>query len=692
MMTRTLILSIFCLLFLGSVSAQQPIDSLQSLLRKHGNSDKERFKLYLALSDEYCDIDSDSGLRYSDSALALSQRLKDQSLTASVYLVKGKNYAQKGDLANAQSNYLKALPIFKKMKKLESEAVASHNLAYTYSISGKNKKAIELETNAYNLLMKLNNKKKAVNALNSIGVNHFYLSNFRKAVDFYLKALQLAEEVDSQKDVAVAYENIALVYKRLGNLKKAYFYYDKSLKICQKINYIPGLINLYTNYGAAKDQNNEPKEALILYQKGLKLAIETKNTRLENGLYTNIGISQIALKDYVNAFRNLKKAKFFYEANNDRNIGVVNLYYTETLFYVPDEILRSESVNPAKKYSYAITNLLPVLDDAIGDEDLESEIQIRELLSKAYEKEGKPNEALSQLRKSIKLKDSIYNFENNSEILEKEHRYQIEKERIVADAKIKHQKLVKLVIIGVSIFIILTGVILFVGFRKRQSIKQQQKELLLKAKISDIELKALRLQMNPHFIFNSLNSISDYIQKNDTQKADFYLTKFAKLMRGTLENSEEREIPIADELKMLELYMDLEKSRLKDKFTFEIRIDEGIDTENTYIPPLILQPFVENSIWHGITNMDGDGKILIHITKDSSMLNFIVEDNGVGRDVNKSGDRKSFGMKITKDRLEVLNKMKNTNSAINLVDLEKGMRVEVKLPLEDTEHESNISR
>lgn len=685
-MSRALTLSIFCLFFFVSAFAQQrEVDSLEALLKEGRKSDKQIVKLYIALSDEYCDIDSDKGLKYSDSALSLSIRIKDENLKGSSYLSKGKNYAQKGQISEAQSNYFKAINIFKQTKNLESEAVTSHNLAYTYSISANNKKAIELETHSYEILMKLGNKKKALNALNSIGVNYFYLSNFRKATDFYLKSLKLAEEINSQKDVAVAYENVALVYKRLGNHHKAYHYYEKSLKICQKINYIPELINVYTNYGAAKDQNNEPKDALVLYQKGLKLAIETKNTRLEYGLYTNIGISQIALKDYINAFKNLKKAKIFYEANNDRNVGVVNLYYTETLFHVPDEVLQSESVNPAKKYSYAITNLLPILDEAISDEDLETEMQIRELLSKAYEKEGKTGEALSHLRKYTVLKDSIYNFENSSEILEKEHRYEIEKERIISDAKIQHQKLIKMVIVGISIFIILTGVIMFIGFRKRQSIKQQQKELMLKAKISDIELKALRLQMNPHFIFNSLNSIIDYIQKNDTQKADFYLTKFAKLMRGTLENSEEKEIPIADELRMLELYMDLEKSRLKDKFSFEIRIDEDIDVENTYIPPLILQPFVENSIWHGITDMNGDGKIMIHITKDNNMLNCIVEDNGVGRDINKSGDRKSFGMKITKDRLEVLNKMKNTSSAINLIDLEKGTRVEVKLPLGDTE-------
>jgi LytS/YehU family sensor histidine kinase len=229
--------------------------------------------------------------------------------------------------------------------------------------------------------------------------------------------------------------------------------------------------------------------------------------------------------------------------------------------------------------------------------------------------------------------------------------------------------------------VLLSGIFLFIGFRNRQRIKQNQKELLLKAKISDVELKALRLQMNPHFIFNSLNSIGDYIQKNDTDKADYYLTKFAKLMRGILENSEEKEIPIASEIKMLELYMQLEASRLDNKFTYEFKIDEDIDIEAILIPPLILQPFVENSIWHGMKDKVGNGKIIIEITKENKMLNFGIEDNGVGRSLAKKGDQKSYGMKITKDRLEVLNKLKNTNASVCVIDLDQGTRIEVKLPI-----------
>ena len=197
-------------------------------------------------------------------------------------------------------------------------------------------------------------------------------------------------------------------------------------------------------------------------------------------------------------------------------------------------------------------------------------------------------------------------------------------------------------------------------------------------------MKALRAQMNPHFIFNSLNSIADYIDKNQTETASDFTAKFAKLMRMVLENSEQKEIPLSEDLKALELYMQLERFRLKNKFNYQIRVDENIDKDNTLIPPLILQPFVENSIWHGIAKKDGHGEIIISIQKDDDMINCIVEDDGAGikESIIIADEKKSLGMKITKARIDIINKQKSANASMNITNKEKGVRAEVKLPLE----------
>ena len=223
-------------------------------------------------------------------------------------------------------------------------------------------------------------------------------------------------------------------------------------------------------------------------------------------------------------------------------------------------------------------------------------------------------------------------------------------------------------------------------YKIRKEALEKKKDAEFTAQVADTEMKALRAQMNPHFIFNSLNSINDYIDKNDTAKATLYTTRFAKLMRIILENSEQKEISLGEDLKALELYMQLERMRLQNKFTYEIKVDENIDRDNTLIPPLILQPFVENSIWHGLSKKQGEGKILIHIEKEGDMINCIVEDNGIGIPDSLTAaepdilNKKSFGMKITRARIDIINKLKKSNAAITMSGHEGGTKIEVKLP------------
>src|SRR5205085_3446168 len=174
-------------------------------------------------------------------------------------------------------------------------------------------------------------------------------------------------------------------------------------------------------------------------------------------------------------------------------------------------------------------------------------------------------------------------------------------------------------IIGSRILFI-AAIASFIFYKRKRDAVEKQHEAEFKTEVSDTEMKALRAQMNPHFIFNSLNSISDYISKNNIPEADKFLSKFAKLMRLILENSERKEIPLQDDLKALELYMQLEALRMNNKFIHCIEVDKAIDASSTLVPPLILQPFVENSIWHGIANKEGKGKITITIKKEGDEM------------------------------------------------------------------------
>ncbi|HZY78439.1 MAG TPA: histidine kinase [Cyclobacteriaceae bacterium] len=195
-------------------------------------------------------------------------------------------------------------------------------------------------------------------------------------------------------------------------------------------------------------------------------------------------------------------------------------------------------------------------------------------------------------------------------------------------------------------------------------------------RLVDMELTALRAQMNPHFIFNCLNSIKLYtLERNPLTAAD-YLTKFSRLIRLVLENSQSGKISLAAELEMLQLYVDMEIMRFKDKFDYEVFNSGNVDLGYVEIPPLIIQPYVENAIWHGLMHKDGPGKVTVDINQgDPNNLFIRVTDNGVGRKratelKSKSATRhKSFGMKVNSERIELLNQLENHDRAVRIKDL-----------------------
>ncbi|MBK7391575.1 MAG: histidine kinase [Bacteroidetes bacterium] len=203
-----------------------------------------------------------------------------------------------------------------------------------------------------------------------------------------------------------------------------------------------------------------------------------------------------------------------------------------------------------------------------------------------------------------------------------------------------------------------------------------------------MRLEALRSQMNPHFIFNALNSINRYIIRNSKETASEYLIKFSKLMRMILENSKSTSVTLENELQALQLYVELEALRFDNKFDFNIFIDPAINKSGIAIPPLILQPFVENAIWHGLMNKQERGAISIKVNqKQNNKLLVVIEDNGVGRQKatefnSRTHDGKSFGMQITKDRINAFNKNEDNLKITDLFDSQNnsaGTRVEIEL-------------
>jgi PAS domain-containing protein len=213
--------------------------------------------------------------------------------------------------------------------------------------------------------------------------------------------------------------------------------------------------------------------------------------------------------------------------------------------------------------------------------------------------------------------------------------------------------------------------------------------------IGEARLVALRSQMNPHFIFNSLNSIQHYIHTYQTEAAENFLSTFSLLIRKTLENSGNSVIPLSDEIATIELYLKLEKARFGERLNYEIIIDPEIDVENTLVPPMLIQPYIENGIIHGLSAKESGGNILIHLKYSDDSIICVIEDNGIGRQrslelKNRNAIKnKSFGMSITQKRLEILNQYLNIPVSVNVTSVmnelneESGTHVEINVPVSE---------
>ncbi len=234
------------------------------------------------------------------------------------------------------------------------------------------------------------------------------------------------------------------------------------------------------------------------------------------------------------------------------------------------------------------------------------------------------------------------------------------------------------------IIILLVVVLSYLLFRRRINTIRHEAEL--KHRIAETEMMALRAQMNPHFIFNCINSIDALIQSNDKYQATVYLNKFAKLIRNILDSSKQNIVTLSKDIETLQLYIDLEKFRNENTFTVEIDADKMLLQDDYKVPPLIIQPYVENAILHGLRNrMDNNGKLLISVQREDGQIKFTIEDNGVGRQTTANGKqdgKRSYGMQMSNDRIKLFNK-ENTASVF-ITDLEKdgkiaGTKVEVFL-------------
>ncbi|HTF03676.1 MAG TPA: histidine kinase, partial [Bacteroidia bacterium] len=239
-------------------------------------------------------------------------------------------------------------------------------------------------------------------------------------------------------------------------------------------------------------------------------------------------------------------------------------------------------------------------------------------------------------------------------------------------------------------------VVLFVLFKWRVSHirSRDHRKSILQNRIATFELNALRAQMNPHFVFNSINSVQYFITNNDPDSSQKYLSKFAKLIRYVVDNSKLASIPVKTEIEALTLYLELEALRFGERLEYAIHVHPELDQEYMQIPSMLIQPYVENAIWHGLMHKKGNGRIDVTLEIQSGVIHCIIEDNGIGRQKslelkkqNQPDVHKSVGMSNTRDRLEIINQVNSSNMNVTITDLYDahgeagGTKVEIHIPV-----------
>lgn len=699
---RTFVLLInFSLFIISGLAQQKELDSLLNELKKNTKEDTVRLNLLNTIAYNYYNTNPDAGLATAEQALQLAKKLNSKAGIAEAHKAKGINNWANGEDSMALTNFATSLNIYQQLDKKKEIAKVYNNMGMAYNDLPDYALAIEYQNKALAIFISLNDTTKTAQVLNGIGISFLYLSDYPKALEYYFRSLKLFESVHEKKYIANVLTNIGIVYRHLENYKKALQYNFQALEVYEQSGNEKGIAGTLGNIGNIYDDIDSSSKALEYYKKALVISKRLKNKSSIASNMSNIGVVYNGLSNYAKALEYLQPSLLLYTQLNDKNN--LSLMYNEigkAYCFASPAILKQYGIAADKRFVEAINYHEKGLSLAHDIGALARENASWESLSATYEMQQDFKKALYAYKQAVLLKDSMYNDEKKDEVTRLEMQYEFEKKealdkagnekrQALASAEIKRQKIINNASVGIASLLFIALIVSFIFYKKRKDAEAKRKEAELITQVAEIEMKALRAQMNPHFIFNSLNSINDYIDKHNITTATLYTTKFAKLMRMILENSEHKEITLADELKALELYIQLEALRMKDKFSYEIKVDDDIDAEATLIPPLLLQPFVENSLWHGISKKKGLGKILIHISKEGGMIRCVVEDNGVGRQnaealepAFKQNEKKSLGMKITKARIDIMNKMKNSKGSIVLSNLAEGTRAEVNLPLE----------
>ncbi|WP_298781859.1 histidine kinase [uncultured Polaribacter sp.] len=460
----------------------------------------------------------------------------------------------------------------------------------------------------------INEKKTEANVYGTLAHTHYLYEDYSKSIDYNITAINIYKNLKDTLGISSTYNNLAIIYKNIGNYKEALNYNIKSLEINRKQKDTNAIAKSHNNIGNLLKVINNNKEAIKHFKKAIVL--NKKKEILNSSPLRNLG-------------------DLFLE---NKNIIQAKLNYTQAL-----DIENSKSSTAMK----LVLNT-KLLEIALEEKDYERAI---------FHQQKYDSLNNIQIKKDTQEK---------LDLVENQYQLSTSQQKLKQQQKInKKNRIIFLIVIGLLLLFALSSF----QFRKNKKLKIEKEKMYL-------EQKVLRSQMNPHFIFNVLSSIQNSLMDNDPIKSATYLSRFAKLFRQNFDFINKKTIPLRDEIDVLENYISAQKLRYKDKFEYEVYVSDTINIDTTEIPPLLLQPFLENAIEHGFKNKKELGKIILNITKKNNAIWYEIIDNGKGFDSTKKST-KTHALDVFKKRLKLLGNDDEKSFEINSSN--KGTSIKFRL-------------